>query len=1648
MHRLGSLAGASTVRLAALDTGGCLRPGGGAWSAAISESEECDDGNDLDGDGCDRACRVERCGDGVLQLAVEQCEPSLVVRVECTDLGFDDGDEVRCDDRCQLDTASCVRFECGDGRVDGAEECDDGNTAAGDGCSDRCVEERCGDGEVQSDLDELCDDGDENSDTHPGACRTTCIPAYCGDGILDPGESCDDGGITPGDGCSAECALEQCGDGAVQPGEGCDSGADNSDVLPDACRTTCQPARCGDGVIDSTDECDDGNPDDGDGCSADCRVELSPVARISAAPLRAAVPFRLTLDGTASSDDDGEVVGWRWHMDGATDLDGSTAAFEVTHAGTVTVRLTVTDDDGHTATSTVDIEAGDGPHLSVVTSATLGCTPHTFTVDASASFDEGAIVAWSWDFGDGATADTAASEHVYSRPGTYSATLTATDDDGFSSSRTWTVGVLDSGPDGAKAFVGAHPTQPTSWWQALNWCPNGVPTEVETIWMSPDAPRGLVYDAGSHTVAGLIVPAGATLEMRSGTLGVDGDVESEGRVFGPGTIAMPRAASQLRGNLGTLSISNPVALAGPLVVDGSLMLRDSGELRVAGFSVDVSTDMTIRDSAALVMTDDDDDVRVHGDFQASGAVLTDVLTAGTLRLHGDALVGPGDGRFNPTGSHVTILEGTAPQVLSASNPSITRPETGYGHTIVRNPAGVVVSGFVRFYGPVEIEEGDVTGATGDAILHAAVSDDGSGRWRVATTRLVTAAADIPSHVTTDVSVNAMWRLTHDVAVEGSLFVDGSDAVLDPSGHVVQVSGQLFTQSLGVVELHDDASVLDAGSIQWGSDQVAGTLEAGRLVTRSYLSNASICCVYAQTADFWGWHPAQIIAEEGVTLELRGLSAASFGGYSSATSIGTDPRLAHYGTVVVDAPGGIDWTGYTYLAGDLILRSGEVTGTGSVTVAGDIIDEADTAAAWRVATTAVVSDDSELPAVLDTRLVLDGASLSASADMQLRALTVQNGGTLSLAGHSVTLQGDLSVVSNGLVQMNDSADRLEVGGDAVFDGRGTAGALTAGEVSVAGDFTAFAEPDGSAYGPTGTHRTRFAGGVAQAVLLRAGSGQTPWLRDVEIATTGDLSFGSGTTIHGDVAVPSSTAAVTGGTVVLTSGQLVNDAGADWAAQLEIDGTDIAFPRGTSGRIDILGSAFVERETLAAGDVYVTGGTLDIRDQTLELVGQLSVTSSGRIEMNDPAGQLIVDGLFDWGVDQGDGLSAGTLHLRGNVTHRGSGFGIRPSGSHTVTLDGSTHQNVLMRSGGVDRCAWQSLVVDNPAGVTFGDAAAVASDVTVRRGDVAGAGTLTIGGDLFVEAGNAFGVALVIFDSEDPIFPAHSAGAYQFTRPVTFPGAVELGGLVISGADTAVVLGASVTTTGDLTIEQGATLEVGTETVEIGGDLAVNSSGLLSMQDPAGVVDVAGDAYFAGRASAGRLVDGTLRVAGNFEARNVQAFAATGRHRTVLDGSAEATLTFNRGGAADQRFASLEVAGADRTITVSGALVSTGETRVGAGVTPIFVGASGATIAWADADVSGAIFDTVPVTLTGAITAFDDVRFRVYAPTATQLAIRGAGGTVTLSGLTFDTPPSSGFYLAATDDASDGDPLTVRVVGATPASPAGHVLAAGGATIDWP
>lgn len=111
---------------------------------------------------------------------------------------------------------------------------------------------------------------------------------------------------------------------------------------------------------------DDGNLTDTDTFTVE--VNAPPVAKIDSSNETVMVGESVSFDGTGSTDSDGEIVRYEWDLDGDGTIDttGPTAERTYSAAGTFTVRLTVTDDDGATGTTTRAIavlpdEIGDEP---------------------------------------------------------------------------------------------------------------------------------------------------------------------------------------------------------------------------------------------------------------------------------------------------------------------------------------------------------------------------------------------------------------------------------------------------------------------------------------------------------------------------------------------------------------------------------------------------------------------------------------------------------------------------------------------------------------------------------------------------------------------------------------------------------------------------------------------------------------------------------------------------------------------------------------------------------------------------------------------------------------------------------------------------------------------------------------------------------------------------------------------------------------------------------------------------------------------------------------------------------------------------------------------------------------------------------------
>ncbi len=165
------------------------------------------------------------CADGIISSQLgEVCDSNTQA---CTSGGY--AGTSSCNSQCSGFDACVSAERCGDGIVNGSEQCDG---TAGVGANQVCS----------------------------GTCGLIKLP-YCGDGIKNGMEECEgSAGIGEHQICSDTCVLiilPYCGDGVVNGSEQCDGTAGVG--LHQECSTNCQILNlpyCGDGIVNGSEQCD------------------------------------------------------------------------------------------------------------------------------------------------------------------------------------------------------------------------------------------------------------------------------------------------------------------------------------------------------------------------------------------------------------------------------------------------------------------------------------------------------------------------------------------------------------------------------------------------------------------------------------------------------------------------------------------------------------------------------------------------------------------------------------------------------------------------------------------------------------------------------------------------------------------------------------------------------------------------------------------------------------------------------------------------------------------------------------------------------------------------------------------------------------------------------------------------------------------------------------------------------------------------------------------------------------------------------------------------------------------------------------------------------------------------------------------------
>src|SRR5690606_27408503 len=189
-------------------------------NGVVEGSEQCDDGNEVDDDGCTRECEFT-CTENIHCADDDVCDGAEVCNTETHTC--EEGTPAADGTACETETGvvcfmgGCITPECGNSVVEPGEQCDDGmNGDDDDGCTDAC-EVTCTTEADCSHLDGQCTVG-------------ACVDNLCVSEPANEGNSCDDG--------MACTTGETCGGGTCGGGAPVDCSSEDSECTVGVCDET------------------------------------------------------------------------------------------------------------------------------------------------------------------------------------------------------------------------------------------------------------------------------------------------------------------------------------------------------------------------------------------------------------------------------------------------------------------------------------------------------------------------------------------------------------------------------------------------------------------------------------------------------------------------------------------------------------------------------------------------------------------------------------------------------------------------------------------------------------------------------------------------------------------------------------------------------------------------------------------------------------------------------------------------------------------------------------------------------------------------------------------------------------------------------------------------------------------------------------------------------------------------------------------------------------------------------------------------------------------------------------------------------------------------------------------------------------------
>ena len=162
-----------------------------------------------------------------------------------------------------------------------------------------------------------------------------------------------------------------------------------------------------------------------------------PHAVISSSTALGQAPLTVSFNGEGSTATDTVISLYHWDFGDGSNATGKSVSHLYSTPGTFSTVLTVTDGNGLTDSISTPVivsssqQENQPPQAVFTVTSSGGSAPLTVTFNAAGSIDnDGSIINYSWEFGDGATGSGISATHTYINKATFTATLWITDNDG------------------------------------------------------------------------------------------------------------------------------------------------------------------------------------------------------------------------------------------------------------------------------------------------------------------------------------------------------------------------------------------------------------------------------------------------------------------------------------------------------------------------------------------------------------------------------------------------------------------------------------------------------------------------------------------------------------------------------------------------------------------------------------------------------------------------------------------------------------------------------------------------------------------------------------------------------------------------------------------------------------------------------------------------------------------------------------------------------------------------------------------------------------------------------------------------------------------------------------------------------------------